>query len=367
MLRNPRALLPLSFLLLLGCRHRIPPPPPSLFPLASAWVATLEGDGGIEPEVIEPPLATDGQRIIVSTRGGLVYGLDIATGTVQWRIPGRPGRLASAEDTVILQQPDGIVWRMDSDTGSARWKVETGVAGERPPVVDGARIFIAGNGLVGLDLGSGEAVWERRDGAPITAGPTTERGFLVVGRADGSLEALRKNTGRTVWSKGKGPAIVASPIIDDRERVLLGTNDNYFQAFNLRSGDRLWRWRIGADVRSAGMLFENRVLFASYENVVYSLDRGNGHMIWRTPLPSRPLSGPHPVGGTVLVVCADSDLVAIGPATGKSLGAVSLKLGPSGAATVIRTPPLRVGGRLFVGLSSPLAVAALDLPAGVAP
>lgn len=366
-IRNHRTLLLLLAVAAAGCHRRVVVPPPSLFPVSNGWVTGLENIGDIDPEAIEGPLATDGKRILVSTRGGIVYGLDIGTGAIQWKVPGRPGRLVSNADTIVLKQANGTVWRIDSETGSARWKFDTGVAGELPPLLDGARIYVAGKGLVCLDLETGEPVWERRDGPDITSGPVVERAFLAMGRSDGSIELLRKNTGKSVWTYGQGEAIQASPIVDDRGRVLVGNDDGTFLALDMRSGKRLWRWRIGADVRAAGTVFENRVLFTSLENVVYSLDRGNGHMIWRTPLPSRPLFPLEPIGRSFLVVCADSDLVGVDPATGKNLGAVSLRLSADGSTTVIRTPPLRIGARLFVGVSSPVAVTALDLPAGVAP
>lgn len=350
-----------------GCSKRVVPPVPGLFPLSTPWVATLEGDGTLEPEAVFSPLVTDGKRILVSTRGGFVYSLDLATGAVHWKAAGLAGRLAANPRLAVISESDGTVARLDTNTGQIVWTVETGVAGDLAPIMDAGRVYLAGKGLVCLDVETGQTVWERRDGAEATTTPVSERAFLVLSRADGSVEVIRKNGGRTEWKKGTGPPIRAAAVADEKGRVLLGTSDRYFEALDLRTGERLWRWRIGAEVRSPAVVFDKRVLFSNLENVVYSLDRGKGHMIWRAPLPSRPLFAPHVVGRRILLSCADSDLVALDAASGESAGTASLRLDPSGGATVIRTPILRLGGRMYVGVSNPVGVVALDLPPGAAP
>jgi outer membrane protein assembly factor BamB len=352
-----------------GCHKRIVTPVASLFPLTTAWVANLENDGDTEPQAVEAPLATDGQRVFVASRGGIVYAFDAATGTEAWRSGGHPGRLASSKGAIVVRQADGVVSRLDPADGKEVWRVDTKVAGDLPPVLDGQQVFIVGKGIACLDMETGAVAWRRADseGPEITSGPTVERAFLVVGRQDGAVEVIRKRAGISEWTYGKGDPVRATPVVDDKERVLVGNDDGSFLGIALRGGKRHWRWKVGADVRAGGVLFEKRVLFASLENVVYALDRGKGHMIWRSPLPSRPLFTPLVIGVTLLVPCADADLIALEPKTGKNLGTASLHLGIEGGTTVFRTAPLRIGGRLYVGVSSPVALAALNLPAGVSP
>jgi outer membrane protein assembly factor BamB len=354
--------------LVTACHKRPLPPVVALFPVANAWVSLLEGVGEADPGAIEGPLGTDGSRIVVATRGGLIYALDAATGALQWRVTDRAGTIASDADAVLLRQADGTVWRMDSATGATRWKKDTAVGGTMPPLIDGRRVLVGGDGLAALDIEMGDVAWKRagKDTSPISTPLVVERGFLLFGRGDGALEAVRKNNGKPVWTYGAGKPLVAPPMVDDRDRVLFGTTKGGFEAVSLEKGTHLWRWRVGADVRSGSIVFKTRVLFASFENVIYSLDRGRGHMIWRTALPSRPMAAPILVGSNLLVVCADNELVSLDPATGKLTGNLAIRMA-DGAAPVIRTPPLVLKGRLYLGVSNPVAVLALALPAKVAP
>lgn len=89
-------------------------------------------------------------------------------------------------------------------------------------------------------------------------------------------------------------------------------------------------------------------------------------MIWRTPLPARPIAPPLLVGSSLLVVCADNELLSLDPATGKIAGNLAIRMA-DGAAPVVRTAPLVLRGRVYVGVSNPVAVLALALPAGAAP
>jgi hypothetical protein len=71
--------------------------------------------------------------------------------------------------------------------------------------------------------------------------------------------------------------------------------------------------------------------------------RGSGRLKWRAPLPSRPLSGPILVGDAILVACRDFEVIGIDGRSGKSLGTIK-------TAAEIKTEPLLVSDRLYVGL-----------------
>ena len=95
-------------------------------------------------------------------------------------------------------------------------------------------------------------------------------------------------------------------------------------------------------------VFEEVVLFATHEDVLYALDRDNGHLRWRAALPSRPLSGPVLFGSAVLVGChgarpGETFLIGFDARTGERQGDFKV----TGEA---RTPPLLVGDRLYLGM-----------------
>ena len=107
------------------------------------------------------------------------------------------------------------------------------------------------------------------------------------------------------------------------------------------------------------MILDDTVLFATHENVLYALKRGSGKMVWRAGLPSRPLGGPVLMGTAVLVACFENDVVGFDGRTGRRLGALR-------TTAEIRTPPLLVSGRLYIGLRD-RTVVALQLAAAPPP
>jgi outer membrane protein assembly factor BamB len=320
-----------------------------VFPTSVAWTVPLD-------ELASGPLATDGERIVVATRDDFLWALDPATGAVVWRVSPRPGVVAAAPGTVVLRQADGIVWSIESPTGSARWKVATRVEGTLPPVLADGAIVVAGEGLAALEAATGRVLWAAADGRTATAPPAVTDGLLLVGEADGTLRCRRLSSGVPVWSHKTAGPLLAPPVVDDRRRILLGTTDGGFLALDLaRRGRRLWRWRLGADVEAAAAVFEDRVLVASFEGVLYALSRRTGDMIWRAPLPSRPLSGPILVDSAVLVACQEDEILGFDARTGR-------RLGNARTSAPLRTPPLLLRGHLVAALRD-RSVVALRIPA----
>jgi outer membrane protein assembly factor BamB len=157
------------------------------------------------------------------------------------------------------------------------------------------------------------------------------------------------------WTHETHSPLQAPPLLDDRNRLFLGTTARRFVALDPgKDGRERWRWRLGADVTSGAALLGNRVLFASFENVLYALKRSNGHLIWRAPLPSRPLAAPFLLNSIVLVACHENEVVAFDGRDGRRLGNLR-------TPTEMKTPPLLLDDTLFVGLRNPWAVAALTL------
>jgi outer membrane protein assembly factor BamB len=169
---------------------------------------------------------------------------------------------------------------------------------------------------------------------------------VVVGEADGHLRARDLASGKVLWSFAA--TMQAAPVADDDGRILIGTTDRRFISIDGETGDERWTWRLGADVQHRAVLFERLVLFASHEDVLYALDRGNGHLAWRAPLPSRPLSGPILFGDAVVVAChgaraGETFLIGFAARTGERQGDYKV---PGEA----RTPPLLVEDRVYIGM-----------------
>jgi outer membrane protein assembly factor BamB len=313
----------------------------------------------LDPEVEERvvgPLATDGLRLFAATANGFVQALDRHSGEILWRVGDRPGVLAADATRLVVRQADGVVWELDPADGRTRWKAATAVTGDLPAVLQGSLVLIAGQGLAALDGASGRTLWaatgDEKGAAttqPVVVGPS-----VLVGEADGTLRCRDSATGVSIWTYRTGGAIRSPPLLDERQRLFLGTTDGRILALrHAQRGRPIWRWRIGADVRTPPGLLHDAVLVATFEDVLYALRRRNGHLWWRAPLPSRPLSGPMVVGSAVLVACHEDEIVAFDGRSGRRIGGLK-------TPAEMATPPLLLGGRIYVGLRDG-TVAALEL------
>jgi outer membrane protein assembly factor BamB len=340
----------LAAFLLAGCAGSHPAPTPPLFPLSPSW-KTLLGD------FVVAPLAEDGRRIYVATRDGAVRALDPTTGAVAWTAKDLPGRLSAAEGILLLRGEDGTLWSLQPRTGGVRWKAETGVAGPLPAVIDGDRALVAGRGFAAVELAGGRVLWKDPSGVETTASPVSSGRRLFSGEADGTLRCRDRAVGLTLWTLRTGGALVAPPLVDERRhRLYLGTTDRRILEVSTDKGKPGWAWRVGADVVHPGLLLPDRVVFDSFDAVLYALGRG-GSLAWRGALPSRPLSAPLVVGGHLLVACLDNVLVAFSRDTGKRSGRFR-------TTDEIRTPPILAGGLVVLGLRdrSVIAYAPADSP-----
>jgi outer membrane protein assembly factor BamB len=209
---------------------------------------------------------------------------------------------------------------------------------------------VAGRGLALLDGTSGQVLWRDTTGPEATALPAVVGSRAFVGEADGTLRCRDVATGATRWTFRTRSALEATPLVDlARGRVYLGTTDRRILALDLERGRPAWTWRVGADVRVSGILLDRRVVFAPLDAALYALHLG-GNVAWRASLPSRPLSAPLLVDGTLLVACYEDEIVGIDAASGRSVGTLR-------TAAEIRTAPLLVGRRLVVGLRDRSVVA----------
>lgn len=341
----------LAAVLCVACGVKLAPPP-ALFPVTNVWKASVGA-------TIEPPLASDGTRLFVAGRDGSVVALSLSDGKELWRIRGK-GRVSATADVVVLREDSGRLRRLDPATGADLWRAMTGIEGTLPAAIDGDTVFVAGQGLGAFSTDRGEKRWSGSDA--ISAPPVASGPWLFTSEEDGSVRGRERASGTPRWAFATTGAVRAPVFVDaGQNRLLVGTTDGRLLGLRLDKGTARWRWKIGADVQDAGAAFEENALFVSYDNILYAVGRGNGHLHWRGSLPSRPLSGPILTGSAVLVACQENDILGFDARTGARLGALQ-------TPAEIRTPPLVVGNQLYVGLRDRTVVAlALNQAAYVAP
>jgi outer membrane protein assembly factor BamB len=332
------------------------PPPPALFPLENAWKVPVPGGVDHGP-------ATDGARVFYVSAAAL-HAVAAADGKPLWTTAGREGTLGAGPGLLALREADGTVWGIEPASGSARWKVESGIAGTLPPVVDAERVLVAGDGIVSIDVGSGRVVWGAPGAPKVTAPPVVAGALVIVGEADGTVRARDAATGESRWTHATGGEVLAPALPDGEGRLILGTTARGIIALDAKDGKREWRWRVGADVTTGGIVVERNAVVATQEAVLWGLRRGGGNMAWRAALPSRTLGGPIRFGDAVLIAChglrpSESLLVGFDGLTGRRLG--DLK-----TPAELKWPPAAAGRGVYAALRDD-TLAGWRLPAEAEP
>jgi outer membrane protein assembly factor BamB len=168
---------------------------------------------------------------------------------------------ASGDILVVLMAPDDVLAFRRTD-GAMLWRTSMGgTAGAYTMAVDASAVYLTAPGgrVAALDVADGHKLWER---------------------------AL--------------PGMLAQVAIA-RERVLVGSTDNFLYALDAESGKLQWRFRSGADVIGAAAT-DAAIYYASLDNILRALHRGNGNQRWMTSTPARPILPPRVVRNEVVVI-----------------------------------------------------------------
>jgi outer membrane protein assembly factor BamB len=344
---------PLALLLLAlgGCGPHVGPP--LVVPVTSAW--TIEQDS-----LLEGPIGTDGEHLFATARDGGVIAVALATGKAAWHVTDLPGALAARRDLLVVHEPDGLVLALTPGEGTIVWSTPTGVRGPLPPLLDGDRVIVAGEGLSALDAATGAPLWSVPGDAPtVSTLPVSARGRLFMGEADGTLRCRDRETGRSLWTFATVGPILAPPALDASGRLFLGTTDRRFVSLSQKDGALRWTRRIGADIDQPPIVLGGKVLVGTQEGLLYAFERGSGDIDWRVPLPSRPLAPPLPLGSAILVACRESDIVAFDLRTSRRIA--TLKTPGEMRATLL------LGDRLYVSERNPVVIACIRLNVTLGP
>jgi outer membrane protein assembly factor BamB/formylglycine-generating enzyme required for sulfatase activity len=322
------------------------------------------------------PVVVDGVVYLGADNGQFV-ALDQATGIPRWTYNAGRGIRSSAavlDGRVFFSHGGGVV-ALDIETGQEIWKTSRGMWDDSPLVLEGpiphrngstleGIIFssVPWDGMIGLDVATGEEVWKYRDGhgpgrlgnsaffhegligffrgsqATVLVNADTERrnyeidgaidnGVFTPAARDGVAVAyivgvaafdLEENMGikgnhhnnynlkwrflpqgNKAWDT-QHPG-TSSFAIDD-QRVYFGHRDENVYALNRETGDVMWKTNTGGVNRSSPALGSADLLFiGSYNGNLYAMDKADGSIRWSVPVGGAIHSSPVLDGGMVVV------------------------------------------------------------------
>jgi outer membrane protein assembly factor BamB len=303
---------------------------PLTFPLQSTWSTSLADSPSFPP-------AYDAGFGYFSLRNNQLVAIAMADGKTAWTVecpttsaPTVGGGLVftgGIEGIESRSQTSGqLVWTrpLEGRITSLYWDTGWLLAETDKGPLSAARAV------------DGELLWERDLGAPLHSPPALAGDRLYVSLEDGRIVALSLQTGEVLWTQQLEKP--SDGILALAERLYIGSLDDWFYCLDTKDGKRRWRWRNDADVVGFPVIDQRRVYFVALDNLLRSLSRNSGSLVWKRALPMRPSSGPLLAGNLLVVPGLAAELHAYSIADGATAGDFALH-GSQGEELQLAAPP----------------------------
>lgn len=240
--------------------------------------------------------------VFTGSASGWFFALRASTGAVRWRK--QLGAVVTAPivvgGVVFLGTADGALIAFDAQTGQEKWRYQSRGPIEQPPVASGDLIVFANEAdqVVAVDAITGKFKWQYKGETPEEytlrghAGVAIDGELMYTGFSNGTLVALRKDTGSVAWSTSlKGDAdrfvdVDATPIVVE-DRVYTSSSSGGVYALDKTTG--LIRWRVpfwdvaqpSSTGNVGGLASDGKLLYVSVADLgTYAIDLG-GNVVWR--------------------------------------------------------------------------------------
>jgi len=227
--------------------------------------------------------AVEGDLVYVAGYNGKVYAFASSTGALRWVYP-REGNLdpiaagmVASQGKVYLGCSDGYVYALDATTGDKLWSFETRDKIWATPAVDGDTLYIGSfdKKLYALNTGDGSKKWEfEKAGGAIVSTPLVCEDTVYFGSFDRHVYAIDATNGSLRWRSEvtTGKWFWAKPVVYNN--VIYAPNlDGKVYILDANSGrEAASAVDLGGPISSAPVLVGDKVVLATEEGNVYSLD-----------------------------------------------------------------------------------------------
>ena len=298
-------------------------------PYPSGVFFPVERDGQVlyQGRVIDL-VERDGGRLYLSTEKGLVYCIDSVKRTILWKSEVSPNLMSPPSlgvQNLYVYDENSILYCLSRE-GRLLWKKEvgeritSGVVEARDTACFGTEKGI----ILALDPTSGREFWRFQARGAIRCTPVFADGKFIFGCDDHKLYLI-SDKGELIGSIEAGDKIQASPLVVEKY-LYFGSDDHYFYCFNLKKLKRKWRVKTGGRIFTPAVMDGKRVLFLCWNNVLYCLNRRNGHILWWQVIPSRSYYHLEISGERVVASSLSSVVTGFDIKTGKKAGEFDARL-----------------------------------------
>ncbi len=149
--------------------------------------------------------------------------------------------------------------------------------------------------------------------------------MVVFASTDGTIRSFIPETGDPIWTSSLGDPIISVLVIDENQ-IFVGSSNKGFYALDKKLGQVQWHVpEVEGYIETRPLLVDSLLVFGTWQNQLYALDRYSGEMIWdwqnETPGPLYSPAACWPVagGGKIFIVAPDRYMTAIDKMNGKTI------------------------------------------------
>jgi outer membrane protein assembly factor BamB len=227
---------------------------------------------------------------------------------------------------IYLPLVGGRVICLDRLSGSLLWTSEPGGIVSAPVAVGENSVYIAtnkladdgseaGGSLHAVDKATGLTVWLKDYPRPLVSPIEPGDKRIYAGSADGSFYALASTSGDVVWKVETQDVVHGRALITDRA-IYFGSDDGGLRAVEPQRGEIIWKYQAAGKIVGRPALDEHALYFGSGDGYVSSLDSQTGKLRWRSRTGAAVEGSPVIVGDRLLVASFDNFVYALARSTG---------------------------------------------------
>ena len=213
--------------------------------------------------------------------------------TIKWRYDcDQTSNLTPAADANLIYVPlaGGVLVSLSVADGKLSWKAETGGEFSAAPVVDERSVFAAGQfaepdghihgTLRALSKSTGVTLWMRTLPAPLKGSLVANDHTLFAGSVDGRVYAFDKQTGLTLWISQFAEGFSSQPALSN-DTAFFGGDNGALTALDQKTGQLTWYYRAHGPIRGPIVINGGAIYFGSSDGYVYALSELRHKLIWR--------------------------------------------------------------------------------------
>lgn len=227
---------------------------------------------------------------------------------------------------IYLALAGGRVVCLDRETGSLRWTSDPGGIISAPAAAGENSVYIAtlkiaddgseaGGSLRAVDKATGLTVWVKDYARPFASPLELAANRIYAGSADGSFYALAASNGDVIWKVETQDVVRGRALVTDRA-IYFGGDDGALRAVEPDRGQIIWKYQAAGKVIGRPAIDDRAVYFGGGDGYVYSVDGLTGKLRWRSRTGAAIEASPVLVGERVLVASFDNFVYALSRSTG---------------------------------------------------